>query len=99
MAVVIATAGKLNLFGDPGPEFGRQRLPLDGQHPVALEVTERAVVRDDLEPVAERLEPPSGTVPAVRPPAGELGEQRSPLVGIEADDRVANLVLRNSRAL
>ena len=43
--------------GTPAPSSGAERLPLDRQHPVALEIPEGAVVGDDLEPVAQCLEP------------------------------------------
>ena len=64
-AVLVAAAGELDLLGNAGAEVGRQRLPLDRQHPVALQVAERAVVGDDLEAVAQRLEPAPGAVAAV----------------------------------
>ena len=34
------------------PWLGRERLPLEGQHPVALQVAEGAVVAEDVEAVA-----------------------------------------------
>src|ERR687895_2541986 len=64
LAVGAGHAGVLELLRHARPELRPERLPLHGQHPVALQVAERAVVRDDLEPVAQRLEPPSRPVPA-----------------------------------
>src|SRR5437764_14657848 len=43
-AVVVAAAGLLDLVWYPGAEIRRQRLPLDCQHAMALQVSERAVV-------------------------------------------------------
>ena len=43
----------------------RQRLPLDGQQPVALEVAEGAVVGEHVEAVVDALERPAGLVAAV----------------------------------
>ena len=42
-----------------------ERLPLHGEHAVALQVTEGAVVGDDLEAVAERFEAAAGPMAAV----------------------------------
>ena len=50
-------------------------LPLDGEHAVALEVAERAVVGDDLEAVAQRLEAAAGAVAAVGALADQVGQQ------------------------
>src|SRR5215204_4767217 len=63
--VAIAAAGGLDLVGHAGAEVGRQALPLHGEHAVALQVAEGAVVGDDLEAVAQRLEAPAGAVAAV----------------------------------
>ena len=59
--------------------MGREALPLNGQHPVALEVPERAVVGDDLEAVAQRLEAAAGAMAAVGSLADQVGEQLHPL--------------------
>src|SRR5687767_6659766 len=56
-AVEIAGPGIVHLLGHARAQVGRQALPLAGQHPVALEVAKATVVRDDLEPVANRLPP------------------------------------------
>ena len=48
---------------------GAERLPLDGQHAVALEVAERAVVGEDVEAVVDPLERPARLVAAVGPVA------------------------------
>ena len=45
----------------------RERLPLDRQHPVPLQIPERPVVRQHVEPVVDPLQPPAGPVPTVRP--------------------------------
>ena len=52
-AVLLSTARELDLFGHAGAQRRAERLPLDGQHPVSLEIPERSVVGDDLEPVAQ----------------------------------------------
>src|SRR4051812_49450693 len=64
-AVVVADAGGLDLLGHAGAEVRGELLPLDGEHPVALQVAERAVVRDDLEAIAQRLVAPAGAMAAV----------------------------------
>ena len=69
----------LDLAGDAGAEVGAEPLPLAGQHPVALEVAEGAVVGDDLEAVAQRLEAAAGPVAAVGALADQRGEQLGPL--------------------
>ena len=61
--------------GRSAPRSGVSALPLDGEHPVALEVAEGAVVGDDLEAVAQRLEAAAGAVAAVGALADEVGEQ------------------------
>ena len=53
---------------------------------MALQVAERAVVRDDLEAVAQRLEPAPGAVAAVAPLADEVAEQRGALDDAERGD-------------
>jgi hypothetical protein len=93
MAVPIAATGQLHLLGNPCAQIRRQRLPLDRQHPVALQISEGAVVRDDLEPVAERLKATTGTVAAVRARADELGEQLGAFVGVERRDCPADRLL------
>ena len=47
------------------PERGAEGLPLDGEHAVALQVAEGAVVGDDVEAVVGALEGPTRAVPAV----------------------------------
>src|SRR5207253_1805867 len=64
-----------HLLGDPGAEVRRQALPLAGQHPVALQVAEGAVVGDDLEAIAQRLESAPRPVAAVGAIADEGAEQ------------------------
>jgi hypothetical protein len=46
-------------------EVGRECLPLGSEHPMPLQVAEGTVVRDDLKPVANRLEAPARTVTAI----------------------------------
>src|SRR5207248_10373585 len=58
-------AGGRGLVRNVGAEVGREPLPLAGEQAVALEVPEGAVVGDDLEPVAQRLEAAAGPVAAV----------------------------------
>ena len=62
----------------------RQILPVDGQHPVALQVPERAVVGHDVERVGRMLEGPAGAVPAVLPLPGAGPEHPDPLFGRHA---------------
>src|SRR5258708_2501310 len=60
-AELAAQARVLDLLGHLSAEVWGQDLPLDGQHAVALQVTEGAVVGDDLEAVAEGLQAAPGT--------------------------------------
>ena len=46
---------------------GGQRLPFDGQHPMALEVAERPVVGQHVEAVVDAFERPAGAVATVLP--------------------------------
>ena len=82
-----------DLFGHPGPEVRRQRLPLGREHPVTLEIAEGAVVGHDLEPVAQRLEPAPRTVAAVGPLADQIRQQRGALVGVQRRDGLADRLL------
>src|SRR4051812_43476646 len=92
-AHVVAAAGRLDLLGHAGAEVRRQPLPLDGQHPVALEVAEGAVVGDDLEAVTQGLEAAAGAVAAVRPSADEVAEERRAVLGVERAEADPGLVL------
>ena len=86
-AVRVADPDGVELLWHLGAEVRRERLPLNGQHPVALQVAERAVVGHDLEPVAQRLEAASRAVAAVGALAHEIGEERASRVVAEARDR------------
>ena len=86
-AVGVALAGRDDLLRHAGAEGRRERLPLHGQHAVALEVAERAVVRHDLEAVAQRLEAAAGTVAAVPALARQVAQQRRPLLRRRAPRR------------
>ncbi len=59
-------------------------LPFDSEHPVALEIPERAVVSDELETVVRSLEGTTGTVSAVSTVADVGGEERHPFLVPEA---------------
>ncbi len=59
---------------------GRERLPLDRQRPVALQVAERPVVAEHVEAVPRALERASWLVTAVPPVADRRGEHRRALV-------------------
>ena len=91
--IEVAGAGLDDLVGHAGAEVGREALPLDREHAVALEVAEGAVVRDDLEAVAQRLEPPTGAVAAVRALADKVGEQLRALGLGQARDLLARALL------
>jgi len=60
---------------------GRERLPLDGQEAVALQVAERAVIGHDVEAVAGSLEGAPRFVTAVRPLAHVGAQHRGAVVG------------------
>src|SRR5215210_3855243 len=89
----------LELLGDLRPEVGREPLPLDGEHAMALQVAEGAVVGYDLEAVGDRLEAAPGAVAAVAPLPAELGSQVGALVGRKRTYCPVHLVLRARRGL
>src|SRR4051794_19276742 len=95
----VAAAGGLDLLGHAGAEVRSEALPLHGEHAMALEVAEGAVVGDDLEAVAQRLEAAPGAVAAVRARADEVGEQRGALVGAERAEAYARVLLAHARRL
>ena len=66
---------------------------------MALQVAEGAVVGDDLEAVAERLEAAAGTVAAVGALADQRRQQLRPLVAVEHVDPGEDLGLRGARGL
>ena len=78
--IVAAEPGGDQLVRHVGAEVGGQRLPLAREQPVALEIAEGAVVGDDLEAVAQRLEAATGAVAAVFAPAYQLTQEAGPLV-------------------
>src|SRR5437588_9608275 len=96
MAIANPATSKLYLLRHSGAELWSQRLPLDGQHPVALQVPECAVVGDDLKPVAQRLEAAARSMPPVGAPADQLAEQRCSLLVIEGQHSVTDRLLRRS---
>ena len=62
------------------PVAGTERLPLERQEPVPLEVPKRAVVREDVEPIARPLERAARLVAPVAPlpdVGGENGARSS----------------------
>ena len=92
-----ADARFAHLLGDARAEVGAEPLPLHGQQAVALQVAEGAVVGDDLEAVAERLEAAAGAVAAVVALADDGGEHLAALVRAEPVDPGADLRLRRPR--
>src|SRR3954447_2307399 len=98
-AIGVGTPARLELLGYPGAEVGREPLPLDGEHAVALEVAEGAVVRHHLEPVAESLEPTPRPVAAIAALAHQVGQQRCPLVRRQGAHRLERLLLGARRRL
>ena len=68
--------GGATVLRDAGAEMGPERLPLDGQHPMALQIAKRAVVRDDLKPVAQGLEAAPRAMATVGALADQVGEHR-----------------------
>src|SRR5689334_20754776 len=66
---------------------------------MALEVAERAVVRDDLEAVAQRLETAARAVAAVAALADEVTEQRGALDDAELGDAIERLALAHAGGL
>ena len=89
-----ADARLANLVGDPGAEIGAEPLPLAGQHPVALQIAEGAVVGDDLEAVAQRLEAAAGAVAPVGALAHQGRQQLGSLGAVEDVDAGEDLGLR-----
>ena len=73
--VLAAEARGHDLVRDVRTEVRCEPLPLAGEQAVALEVAERAVVRDDLEAVCERLEAATRPVAAVLALADQLAQE------------------------
>ena len=70
-----------------------ERLPLERQQPMSLEVAERAVVRKDIEAIGRSLERPSRLVPAV-PPGAHVGSQDfAPLIRRHPADNGDELIV------
>ena len=82
-----------DLVRDVGAEVGRQPLPLARQQAVPLEVAERAVVGDDLEPVRQRLEPAARAMAAVLAIADELSHELRALLRRERGNGAQRLFL------
>ena len=91
--VLAAEAGLHELVRDVGAEIRGEPLPLAGEQAVPLQIAERAVVGDDLEAVAERLEAAAGAVAPVLALADELAEERGALLGREAGNCSERLLL------
>ena len=66
---------------------------------MALQVAEGAVVGDDLEAIAQRLEATAGAVAPVAPLAGQCAQQLGPLVAVEHVEPGEDLGLRGGRGL
>ena len=71
----------------------RQLLPVDGQHAVALQVAERAVVAEDVETIRGALERAAGLVAPVGAVADVGVHQRDAIVGGQAAHTVEQLRL------
>src|SRR5581483_8888297 len=99
LRIARAEAGRLDLVRHVGAEVRRQGLPLDGEEPVALEVAERAVVGDDLEPVPKRLEAAAGPVAAGLARPDERRQALGAAPGRQARDGVEHGSLAERRRL
>jgi len=95
----LADPGRVQLFGHFGAEVRAQALPLDREHAVALQVAEGAVVADDLEAVAQRLEAAAGAVAAVAALADEVGQHLRALVGPQRRQPQAGVLLADPGGL
>src|SRR5580704_19675055 len=73
------------------PERDTETLPLDGEHAMALQIAERAVVRDELEAVVGALERAARAVPAIAAFAHVGLQQRDPVFVAEAPYPVGRL--------
>src|SRR5262249_47661806 len=74
--VLRAGAGLSDLLGDARAQVRAEALPLAGQHPMALQVSEAAVVGDDLDAVADRLPAAAWAVDPARSAAREVPHAR-----------------------
>ena len=79
----IAQSGFVDGLGDLVPVARRQRLPLDREHAVSLQIAERAVVGDDVEAVVDAFERAPGLVATVAPLPHVRAQQRDAVVGAE----------------
>ena len=64
-AVPVGEARLLDLLRHVRAELAAETLPLAGEHAMTLKIAKRAVVGDDLEPVADGFEPATGLVAPV----------------------------------
>ena len=76
---VVAAAGLVHGLGHDVAVVRRERLPLEGQHAMALQVAERAVVAEHVETVRRALERAARLVPPVRAMADVRRQHRLPL--------------------
>ena len=88
LGVGLVLPGEAEFVRNARTEVGGQCLPLHCQHPMALEVAERAVIGDDLEPVSQRLKSSPGSVAPVAAIATQVGEEFGTLRGVECGDSV-----------
>src|SRR3954470_13393071 len=66
---------------------------------MALEIAERAVVRDDLEPVAQGFEAAARAVAAVRAVADEVGQELGAPAAVQTRDPGSRRLLARARGL
>ncbi len=64
-----SVTGHVDCFGPHETVTRAQGLPIDGQHPVALQIAERSVVAQDVETVVGAFESPTWPVTPIRPVA------------------------------
>src|SRR5439155_22355005 len=74
-----------------------ERLPLERQQAMALQIAERAIVREDVEAIARALEGASRLVAAVRAAADVCAEQLEAVLVAHVARNVEQLIVRQRR--
>ncbi len=76
LGVAVAESGLGHDLGHVVAETDAETLPLDGEHPVPLQIAERAVVGDQFEAVVGALEGAAGSMAAIAP-ITDIGRQQA----------------------
>ena len=96
-APVVERAGLLDRRRLDVAVLGAERLPLERQQPMALQIAEGAVVGEDVESIVRALERAARLVPPVGALADVGAEQRGAFVGRHPPRDRQQLIVRQTR--